>query len=665
MAPPRAATRACGQGGGRNGPRQQASSSLAAVAVAVAFLAPTGASAVVPATGSVECPCIAGTDGDYGIGCKAHDLTGGSKSACVGANLAEWCYDEWCYVEPSNCTVQMYASQIETGKWYSYPTCGYLDNYTDTLPDRSLANNDLRVLYLSNSGGWKGNYCGTGSPVRCTSNTGSGPLQKFLDDLATLEGFRLVQPAEWPPPAAVERQKSELNENMNIFEECTIATGMGFLDVCIGSFVMTPERVQRSHFILLQEEPVYLIVPFVDKLKPVHEYMLDSFRPLSAVTWAVVVSSVLALSFLIALMELAPGGEFHQQRRCRVFFFAIYKGLLSIVSGRSAFRPMTKGGSTASLGLSILTVVTLIGYIANLTTYFVLQKIDAPSIHSLRDVMDGGLTMCASTGDIPALTGTGFPASQILEKRARSLVFAAIGIECDAAVIRLEDLEAAQAGGEACEIHRVGDPVYTLRTGFPVSSLKSRALANSVQQALYAGKWDATLAQFREPPTCTINNGGATEEDFPTPLKLERFSGPLAVAAAAAFLATIMHFGSRAAPHESHSSGERHYPREDHRSEVMNISTSVVSERSTSLAPRPSVSRRGATSSHKESRNMRDEDSGFAGSTDPAELLGATKGVRSHEGTSKALTDEQLENFEKHVQDLQYNVECLSQNGYG
>ena len=140
----------------------------------------------------------------YGFGCYAHDFNGSSGSpqcaagnpadwceVCSSSNPADWCDDQWCYVDEKNCSITHEETQ-PLGRFWSYTTCGYRDLFSLENITESIRGKTLRVLYISNTGGWKGNYCTgvKGQPcVPCTQNicgtchhsfTGCMPEAKFF-----------------------------------------------------------------------------------------------------------------------------------------------------------------------------------------------------------------------------------------------------------------------------------------------------------------------------------------------------------------------------------------------------------------------------------------------------------------------------------------------------
>ena len=56
--------------------------------------------------------------------CKAHDLD--QEPFCDGTFTPPWCFEKWCYVDPSNCDKTAVRSKYfkQTVVHYSYGACG-------------------------------------------------------------------------------------------------------------------------------------------------------------------------------------------------------------------------------------------------------------------------------------------------------------------------------------------------------------------------------------------------------------------------------------------------------------------------------------------------------------------------------------------------------------
>ncbi len=55
----------------------------------------------------------------------------------------------------------------------------------------TFASKPLKVLFLSNTGGWKGNFCPGLSGEICTNGTGDGPMLSFLKETLNESGIRM------------------------------------------------------------------------------------------------------------------------------------------------------------------------------------------------------------------------------------------------------------------------------------------------------------------------------------------------------------------------------------------------------------------------------------------------------------------------------------------
>ena len=96
-------------------------------------------------------------------------------------------------MDAKNCQVTFEVSTSYPGLGWSYTTCGYRDLYSKENITQSLRSKTLRVAFLGNTGGWKGNYCQDAAGQLCVKQRGSGPVQRFFDLLAGTAGFEIEQ----------------------------------------------------------------------------------------------------------------------------------------------------------------------------------------------------------------------------------------------------------------------------------------------------------------------------------------------------------------------------------------------------------------------------------------------------------------------------------------
>ena len=251
--------------------------------------------------GNVDrCPCIAKHhDYDwiadelqghdlYGINCSNHSAHGFAlTSGCDQVTESPWCKSRWCYIDPKNCSLQWDYGIV----WpYSYATCRNLRNGTAQFFRESMAtflrDDVLRIVHLENTlkDGHMGNTeCaeskdGYAKNQRCKgviaefwnrslarlneSNVnirhdmvikkGNEAHPYFKDLKEAFEKYRTSYPEKWLDTNGLARP-------ITSFDLCAFATGLGYLDLCTGSFALTHERQSMTYMIELFTAPVLLV----------------------------------------------------------------------------------------------------------------------------------------------------------------------------------------------------------------------------------------------------------------------------------------------------------------------------------------------------------------------------------------------------------------------
>eukprot|EP00913_Durusdinium_trenchii_P004398 g4077.t1 len=315
----------------------------------------------------------------YGFGCASHDVNGTEEyPECGDASTAPgWCGDQWCYVKLSECQVTVEPSENYPGLGWSYTTCGYRDsfsrtNITETLRERStirsmtqlmtppksclrgvkafflesLRGKTLRVQFLGNTGGWKGNYCTGNLGEACVDQRGFGPVQNFFDLVVGSAGIKVQQISELPEAVyaqrAAWRATRRVEDRDTWAARCIWATGMGFLDLCVASLVMLPRRSDASPFVSLWAEPTILVGPTVSSAEEVTfgQMLSAAFRPFSPELWLALLCVVITCS-----LETSQHGQFNDIRSKRLRAAeAVYRALYSLFMCESRFEPQTLGG---------------------------------------------------------------------------------------------------------------------------------------------------------------------------------------------------------------------------------------------------------------------------------------------------------------------------------
>jgi hypothetical protein len=63
------------------------------------------------------------------------------------------------------------------------------------------------------------------------------------------------------PPEVIDAKERDHPELTSIFTTCAYATAMGYVDLCVAAFTISPARQLLTPHISLYAEPLYLISP--------------------------------------------------------------------------------------------------------------------------------------------------------------------------------------------------------------------------------------------------------------------------------------------------------------------------------------------------------------------------------------------------------------------
>lgn len=492
--------------------------------------------AAIPLTGSSECYCVNHTQDAYGFGCQAHDINGTDEipqCSVTDPLKPSWCSDQWCYVDASTCRITYELSTTYPGLGWSYTTCGYRDLYSHENITQSLRNKTLRVAFLGNTGGWKGNYCEGAAGQLCMKQRGSGPVQRFFDLLAGTAGFEIQQVKEMPDAAY--EQMMRVRPQGSPFDLCSWATGMGFVDACVASIVLLPRRIDATPFVTLWAEPTILVGPVVEKRSEesltLGYMLLAAFRPFSAGLWLTMLGVVIFTSLMITYFETGADGQFKDLRRKRDRLAeAVYRAFYSLCMCESRFEPTTLGGRIVGLGLAFLLILLVCGYTATLASFLVVEKRVAPEIDSLDDAIRRNFKVCAHISHKQTLIAGGMDEANVIVIGSRSQVLEEIhlGTLCDVGAMSSEDFEAAQAAnrGSYCNLERIGLPLGSIMVGIPVSDKWVKQLRYVVTQLSMDGHLQQSLTQYRPQAYCSTLD---PESTVPEALTVEGMLGPFLV----------------------------------------------------------------------------------------------------------------------------------------
>lgn len=526
---------------------------------------------------STLCPCIAAADAPawsadfdhayynaslgadidlltYGIGCAAHDnasLTCTNRSLACSDNIFPvpnecehsyaWCADSWCYVDPS-CELARSVSFIDLGstRVWSYAACGTVDRFTmeDSLSDQLRAQ-VLRVGFRSNTGGWTGAYHPSGEHgVR--DSEWYGPTLEVFMEMAEQAGF-LINITE--PPDEIKANSGSASN----FSQCVYAVSLGYLDLCIGMFVQSNQRISWTQMVPLQAEPLYLATKSGSSFTFPGRGLGLITDPFEKRVWVLLFATVLGISYVFALQERElPGSMFHAaedpdaheatddtdvssgrsspspmwrkkkrkvRKRCAglvksgsrldSLMEGTYFAIRSLLNSTCEFAAVSWGGRLTTLGFGLFVFFTFTVYSSTLTTQMVTKQV-AGTISSFNSAVVKGVRICGSRTPIATLIARYPDANWVLGSDGeigligRSAVFEALeAAECDAGLVYAQDLANEQALGNHCDVVLVGQPVINLEQGIPVTASKADAIAYWVQRLKSSGDFDQIMENAR------------------------------------------------------------------------------------------------------------------------------------------------------------------------
>jgi len=472
---------------------------------------------------------------EYGMGCGAHDKAHSPFATCTHQTNLQFCRSTWCYL-PANPECELSAdvswSTIFPGLQYSYETCGSINTYRTYDLAEHLRGSTLKVVYLSNSGGWKGAYCRGG---HC-----NGPLVRFLDTIARTNEIRMdvqhyfytgdgyyVNDTNNPfPPQVMKAFEEAFPEEAATgkatgYSACIVATAMGYVDLCIANFLISNRRQEITHMIPMTEDAVHLVTSSSVDEPGTFDHIASAFKPFSMSLWICVLLAIIALSILIVQQD--PDVEdFQGLKVWQIPFAASYIGLESAFGAASTFKPKSLPSKITQLGLGFFILLIIASYTATLTATLVVQKSVSTNINSIEDAIATGARVCADY-NMPDKLGPMFEGVNWVRMDDRAASLAGIGTVCDAAAIRLQDLQAQHASGSYCNLMTVGDPLSYTTAGLPASDRVYRQINWAVSDPRVGG-FERELELSRPASACSA------EEPTSQSLTIENMYGAFLVA---------------------------------------------------------------------------------------------------------------------------------------
>ena len=204
----------------------------------------------------------------YGFGCAAHDVDSAACAdwnACMASKAKTdcdehhgWCSKSFCYVDPHNCALLKTPSVFftESDRHFSYATCGDVDIFNDAMIVSKLSGKNIRIGLNHNPGGIYGAYQKDKMDLTGPLEAWRGPILDFVLEASATANFtvELVEPPE------VIRNKSSAYWGESPFDRCIYAAALGYVDLCISTYVLTSKRASVTPWMIMTERSLHLVV---------------------------------------------------------------------------------------------------------------------------------------------------------------------------------------------------------------------------------------------------------------------------------------------------------------------------------------------------------------------------------------------------------------------
>lgn len=513
--------------------------------------------------GDVRCPCVSSAQGagSFGISCRPHfneSVPAGSLVSrvanCTASDvMPKWCSSAWCFIDIANCSLPS-QPMIGFALPYSFETCGYLDTFSQEVTVDEMKSQTLEVVYLTSSGGFMGGKC-TASNSECTGPTATFWQQVFKRSGARIDVQARFTDANYPNHSipfqsrVMQQFNREAKKTDNsTFNACLYATGMGFVDVCVGAYTVNPERHATSNLVEYYENNVLLVVrrqvTTQDKTQTALQSINKAWEPFSWGVWLSIAVACITSTFCMTLhdrvLSCSSDSEWRSlktwadaEHYVSGIAFVVYEAWLAFWSGgRTVHDPQTVGAKIVSMGLAVFVLMITAAYTANLASFLVVQQYQQSTggLTSLQDVLDQNGIICIHNSLVSVVTGKAKVSNaNILSIPDRSKVLSSVveGL-CTAAVLRDEDLVAAHFQKTFCEYISIQN-LFTVPIAVAVSKRAMRPLKYFANQEWQAGGWEDAVAKAEVIDLCpgplvgTGSAGSAAQLPFPS------VSGPILV----------------------------------------------------------------------------------------------------------------------------------------
>jgi hypothetical protein len=175
-------------------------------------------------------------------------------------------------------------------------TCHDLDVYKHDFS--KLVNETFNIGLNHHAAGWLGAFSKSRKHFEGPLDQWTGPAVSFIKAVSEIGQINLV--VKTPEDFLVSRSEGFMKTNSK-FDLCIYATALGYLDMCIASYVVTSERAAMTDWVILGANDLYLVTKSsasVSQWTQVKKNLSTIFQPFEWQVWA------FAIIFVIPCMGM-------------------------------------------------------------------------------------------------------------------------------------------------------------------------------------------------------------------------------------------------------------------------------------------------------------------------------------------------------------------------
>jgi hypothetical protein len=335
------------------------------------------------------------------------------QKGCEAKGFKVGSYDAMeCRARPRTTEEQYLWLKGKTQLYFSYQTCGNRDFYTDSSKSvQSVIAGRLFTAVMPSAPYAPWTYPPGYAPDALFDKAhpawkdNGGILVKLVTAIAEKHDPPLV-PSLLKGFASKRSRSSFPNSS---FTACVMDVAVGNIDVCIGNFWLTLDRLSMGvNFVQpFGQDEFYILAPIMD------DFLVDSFGemlgrpwlPFSPDLWVCFFAFIAFASFVTFLTDTVfdlgdmyePGGDagdFQNPTKIGRYFRALQLNLLGYVGGGPQNNPSSVPGRLAALGFGWFLLILMSSYTANLASILVAKTGGGNSIQNIEDAINKKARIC-------------------------------------------------------------------------------------------------------------------------------------------------------------------------------------------------------------------------------------------------------------------------------